>query len=194
MAGKMLNTSIRTDMALTLRRRSWFEQALGRVDRDPPRLAIDQEPQRDEPAAVEDQQVAGRVRFHRLDRSQRPSGGVDHGGSDQLVDPELVVSVQFFFQAEDGIRDGRVTGVQTCALPIFATATAWRISSIRAHCPAIAVDMASLPVFTTVVSPAEPPGPSTNDPWWNSDWESPRPRSEERRVGKECKCRWVPDA
>src|SRR6266487_5901053 len=27
--------------------------------------------------------------------------------------------VFFFFQAEDGIRDGRVTGVQTCALPIF---------------------------------------------------------------------------
>src|SRR6267154_2557581 len=26
--------------------------------------------------------------------------------------------VLFFFQAEDGIRDGRVTGVQTCALPI----------------------------------------------------------------------------
>src|SRR5713226_1118760 len=29
-----------------------------------------------------------------------------------------VLSVFFFFQAEDGIRDGRVTGVQTCALPI----------------------------------------------------------------------------
>src|SRR5688572_31078624 len=28
----------------------------------------------------------------------------------------------FFFQAEDGIRDLTVTGVQTCALPIFATA------------------------------------------------------------------------
>src|SRR6266487_7080893 len=27
-------------------------------------------------------------------------------------------SLFFFFQAEDGIRDGRVTGVQTCALPI----------------------------------------------------------------------------
>src|SRR5690625_7770144 len=27
--------------------------------------------------------------------------------------------VVFFFQAEDGIRDGHVTGVQTCALPIF---------------------------------------------------------------------------
>src|SRR6266487_5417145 len=30
----------------------------------------------------------------------------------------------FFFQAEDGIRDGRVTGVQTCALPIYAAASA----------------------------------------------------------------------
>ena len=28
----------------------------------------------------------------------------------------------FFFQAEDGIRDDLVTGVQTCALPIFAAA------------------------------------------------------------------------
>src|SRR5689334_23615122 len=28
----------------------------------------------------------------------------------------------FFFQAEDGIRDGTVTGVQTCALPISAPA------------------------------------------------------------------------
>src|SRR2546430_6886628 len=30
-----------------------------------------------------------------------------------------VVSLCFFFQAEDGIRDLTVTGVQTCALPIF---------------------------------------------------------------------------
>src|SRR6266487_6376559 len=30
----------------------------------------------------------------------------------------LSLSSVFFFQAEDGIRDGRVTGVQTCALPI----------------------------------------------------------------------------
>src|SRR5699024_3107419 len=29
----------------------------------------------------------------------------------------------FFFQAEDGIRDRNVTGVQTCALPIFSSAT-----------------------------------------------------------------------
>src|SRR5690349_23441000 len=32
--------------------------------------------------------------------------------------------VFFFFQAEDGIRDLYVTGVQTCALPIYAGATA----------------------------------------------------------------------
>src|SRR5207253_5400849 len=31
--------------------------------------------------------------------------------------------VFFFFQAEDGIRDGHVTGVQTCALPIYAPET-----------------------------------------------------------------------
>src|SRR5256885_13095025 len=33
----------------------------------------------------------------------------------------------FFFQAEDGIRDYKVTGVQTCALPIFAVAQAGHI-------------------------------------------------------------------
>src|SRR5690606_39636334 len=34
----------------------------------------------------------------------------------------LLVFLFFFFQAEDGIRDFHVTGVQTCALPIFALA------------------------------------------------------------------------
>src|SRR5256885_3812145 len=32
----------------------------------------------------------------------------------------LYSSAFFFFQAEDGIRDYKVTGVQTCALPIYA--------------------------------------------------------------------------
>src|SRR5436305_7953553 len=31
------------------------------------------------------------------------------------------IGVVFFFQAEDGIRDADVTGVQTCALPIYDT-------------------------------------------------------------------------
>src|SRR5207253_2036177 len=33
----------------------------------------------------------------------------------------MPVLIFFFFQAEDGIRDGHVTGVQTCALPIWGT-------------------------------------------------------------------------
>src|SRR6185437_16366187 len=53
----------------------------------------------------------------------------------------------FFFQAEDGIRDKLVTGVQTCALPILPAATsasalrdsscsAWlRLASAACHCP-----------------------------------------------------------
>src|SRR5690606_39666516 len=35
----------------------------------------------------------------------------------------------FFFQAEDGIRDFHVTGVQTCALPIFAGAVCRRFGA-----------------------------------------------------------------
>src|SRR5690554_7059118 len=37
-----------------------------------------------------------------------------------------VCDVGFFFQAEDGIRDADVTGVQTCALPICSRVAPWR--------------------------------------------------------------------
>src|SRR2546429_681769 len=37
----------------------------------------------------------------------------------RIVQEGLMSRVSFFFQAEDGIRDVAVTGVQTCALPIF---------------------------------------------------------------------------
>src|SRR5256885_7253169 len=43
----------------------------------------------------------------------------------------------FFFQAEDGIRDYKVTGVQTCALPICQGVTWWTIRSrcsLQPHC------------------------------------------------------------
>src|SRR5882757_11167162 len=41
----------------------------------------------------------------------------------------------FFFQAEDGIRDIGVTGVQTCALPISCwPGAAWSAWSTRAGC------------------------------------------------------------
>src|SRR5690348_16405401 len=43
----------------------------------------------------------------------------------------------FFFQAEDGIRDGRVTGVQTCALPISG-------SSCRPRSPSMAAMSSSM--------------------------------------------------
>src|SRR5260221_12434659 len=39
----------------------------------------------------------------------------------------MYTSCFFFFQAEDGIRDHCVTGVQTCALPIFARLAHFRI-------------------------------------------------------------------
>src|SRR5699024_12159820 len=38
----------------------------------------------------------------------------------------------FFFQAEDGIRDRNVTGVQTCALPISSPACCSRVARVRA--------------------------------------------------------------
>src|SRR2546425_4073485 len=92
----------------------------------------------------------------------------------------------FFFQAEDGIRDKLVTGVQTCALPIYRRSTAQL------------VDVRSPDEFTGKV--IAPPGmnetaqrgghiPSAvNVPWAQAVQE----RSEERRVGKECRSRWSP--
>src|SRR5256884_3417970 len=54
----------------------------------------------------------------------------------------LVAFFFFFFQAEDGIRDVAVTGVQTCALPIFAV-TLYRVilGSIIGAVPAVAVGL-----------------------------------------------------
>src|SRR3989475_5009709 len=48
-------------------------------------------------------------------------------GLERLVLRELA-SISFFFQAEDGIRDLTVTGVQTCALPISASRAKRRAS------------------------------------------------------------------
>src|SRR5699024_11915757 len=41
------------------------------------------------------------------------------------------VHIFFFFQAEDGIRDRNVTGVQTCALPISAIYTCASLRTLR---------------------------------------------------------------
>ena len=41
---------------------------------------------------------------------------------------ECIMSQVFFFQAEDGIRDIGVTGVQTCALPIYGNLASYKKS------------------------------------------------------------------
>src|SRR5690606_40885682 len=69
----------------------------------------------------------------------------------------------FFFQAEDGIRDFHVTGVQTCALPIFFP----RLFQ--------APGSGLLRFFLTFAI------------FFGHD-----ERSEERRVGKECRYLWKP--
>src|SRR5262249_59763874 len=88
-----------------------------------------------------------------------------------------VVCVFFFFKAEDGIRDGSVTGVQTCALPIWS-ATTVRVSppATRARRTNAAIDCASGPASSKVALAGGPTATSAR-------------RSEERRVGKECRSR-----
>src|SRR5256884_1187347 len=44
---------------------------------------------------------------------------------------QRVVCFDFFFQAEDGIRDVAVTGVQTCALPISKVSSAPSTANLR---------------------------------------------------------------
>src|SRR5205085_8869396 len=82
----------------------------------------------------------------------------------------------FFFQAEDGIRDLTVTGVQTCALPISMTSVKLKADRKRGS-PEVIADLRDR------LKKAEP----------ILDLEFPQIRSEERRVGKECRSRWSPD-
>src|SRR5438067_12838501 len=89
--------------------------------------------------------------------------------------------IYFFFQAEDGIRDRNVTGVQTCALPIlFAHARAGLDRSGRRPL----TDLARHQSRNRCAAPAIIASVST------AIAHSPATRSEERRVGKECRSRW----
>src|SRR4051794_41198457 len=94
----------------------------------------------------------------------------------------------FFFQAEDGIRDGRVTGVQTCALPIChhpREAGRWppcydelwtRLLTAERHAWMVAVVALGREFGHEALRVAIATA-----------------RSEERRVGKEGRCRGGPD-
>src|SRR6266540_5643597 len=81
----------------------------------------------------------------------------------KVASREIAPALNFFFQAEDGIRDLYMTGVQTCALPI---------SGRRAR-RGIPSGVTELPCSDSSPAPI-------------------RSRSEERRVGKECRSRWSP--
>src|SRR5437879_13387049 len=74
----------------------------------------------------------------------------------------------FFFQAEDGIRDTSVTGVQTCALPI------WNWLRAALGCEGEVAECVH--------------GEEARE---EREREQVA-RSEERRVGKECRSRWSP--
>src|SRR5690625_6415139 len=88
-----------------------------------------------------------------------------------------VVVFVFFFQAEDGIRDGHVTGVQTCALPIYCQ----KLSAALPGCGPETSDRSSAALsFWQFFAPR---GASA----------AQNERSEERRVGKECRSRLSPE-
>src|SRR5207253_3573435 len=53
----------------------------------------------------------------------------------------VVISFFFFFQAEDGIRDGHVTGVQTCALPILCAVAVMIQEKAPARVPKVAANL-----------------------------------------------------
>src|SRR5256885_8546498 len=96
----------------------------------------------------------------------------------------------FFFQAEDGIRDYKVTGVQTCALPISAPAKKTKTASGLSEAISERLAWNSVVGKGTGISLTMVPPPLVK-PSRKADIDS-WPRSEERRVGKECRSRWSP--
>src|SRR5437773_5976882 len=83
----------------------------------------------------------------------------------------------FFFQAEDGIRDRDVTGVQTCALPICFFFSGVALALGVAEEAVIPGELHVMPGELILVAAGL--------------LQADEVRSEERRVGKECRCRWA---
>src|SRR2546423_3707632 len=96
----------------------------------------------------------------------------------------------FFFQAEDGIRDKLVTGVQTCALPISPYMGPWLAETVR-QCDGLVQDM-SYWTFSDVFEE----GGVVKTPFYGgfgllAAGGIPK-RSGERRGGEECRSRGSP--
>src|SRR5438093_11498993 len=85
---------------------------------------------------------------------------------------------RFFFQAEDSIRDWSVTGVQTCALPISLLLPS---AGAPGRAVAAGAGIRDADRGAGEVRAFAAPGGTRG-----------RGRSEERRVGKECRTRWTP--
>src|SRR5258707_4182228 len=92
----------------------------------------------------------------------------------------------FFFQAEDGIRDIGVTGVQTCALPIFGS------GNLRATVSQnlIFIDIPNAKTAELARELGQIGMHVEGSVFWRGAVACTR--SEERRVGKECRSRWSP--
>src|SRR5256885_7736531 len=95
----------------------------------------------------------------------------------------MIVAFFFFFQAEDGIRDYKVTGVQTCALPIFLSSGAFQLTVTKADGQ-----------VARLVAAGAGAGHAVGMCQWGAIGRARagQDRSEERRVGKECRSRWSP--
>src|SRR3712207_6851055 len=91
----------------------------------------------------------------------------------------------FFFQAEDGIRDIGVTGVQTCALPISCRTK-------LNHLPRTQEPPDPLPGTTRRTRQNHLTDTPKSDLLDMPKSPAGYVRSEERRVGKECRSRWSP--
>src|SRR5256886_11029157 len=91
----------------------------------------------------------------------------------------------FFFQAEDGIRDLTVTGVQTCALPICSANRSSANRSFREEAGAGTAIQETTIRGTTIRG-------TTIHATITRKAITIIHRSEERRVGKECRSRWSP--
>src|SRR2546428_1998788 len=95
----------------------------------------------------------------------------------------------FFFQAEDGIRDLIVTGVQTCALPI----SKGKARAGTPHEAAQEADAVLLAVhWSRVDDVLQQAGDLSGKVIVSCSLPMNADRSEERRVGKECRSRWSP--
>src|SRR5205809_5567686 len=90
----------------------------------------------------------------------------------------------FFFQAEDGIRDVAVTGVQTCALPISKHLKSWKRKT-----PVPIGTAPGIPIPQRSFEPLPLLWTAKGRPLFGKPPPATASRSEERRVGKECRSR-----